>query len=103
MRLSDLHPVLHGSLDSGKARIEFDCPKHIGTGCRLAFFVGRVAHAAGSDGAMGDKRQIPVWAATGEFPNLSLNASLNFSAKTRDGTPTGDPCWHGLIVNGEIQ
>ena len=93
-RLSDLHPVLVGSIeDGGKGRIMFDCPKHRGTGCRLAFFVGRTAV----------KGRFPVWAAIGEFPEtLSLSSSLDFSKRTRDGSPDGDPCWHGGIVNGEI-
>ena len=95
MRFTDLHPVLFGTLDKG--RIEFDCPKHVGTGCRVAF---RCARASSESNVQGGP---PVWGVAGEWPNISLSSSLNFSARTRDGTPTGDPCWHGCIVNGQVQ
>jgi Family of unknown function (DUF6527) len=75
MKLEDLNAYVTESY------LVFDCP------CGKCG--GRIRVNVGPEFTNRDGR--PVWQMTGSFPNLTLNPSINAG------------CWHGHIVDGEIQ
>lgn len=102
IRLSALHPHLHGTLADGA--LYFDCPFQ---GCSHSIRVAvsskpfherapRAGEYAGKNG------QIKVWQASGVFPEtLTIQPSIDIIEADEQGNKIRTLCWHGHITNGE--
>lgn len=102
MRLSELDPMIEGTVQHGK--IYFDCP-HPGCNHKVMVLIGNEPYHTEKieTDARGKKHKINRWQASGEFPEtLTLTPSIDLIEADDEGNKIRTLCWHGHISNGNV-
>lgn len=100
MRLRDLEPTLHGTVDDGV--VWFLCP-HPGCDHHVRICISAAPFHERPPREEGRAKPEKVWQASGEFPDsLTLQPSVDIIEADEQGNKIRTLCWHGFVTNGEV-